>query len=454
MRIHILGICGTFMGGLALIAKEAGFEVCGADANVYPPMSTQLAEQGIRLIEGYRGEDLEPPPDCVVVGNAMSRGNPAVEAMLNRNLSYTSGPQWLFEQVLRERWVLAVAGTHGKTTTASMLAWILEDTGLEPGFLIGGVPENFGISARLGHGPFFVVEADEYDTAFFDKRSKFVHYHPRTLVLNNLEFDHADIFDDLAAIQRQFHHLVRIVPGEGLIITHDGDPNLDQVLTMGCWTPRQSFGAESAQADWEARLLSPDGSRFEVSLGGEPQGCVEWELLGSHNVNNALAAIAAARHAGVPASQAVEALGRFQGVKRRLQVRARANGITVYDDFAHHPTEIRMTLAGLRARVGDARVIAVLEPRSNTMRMGVHQASLAASLREADRTVLFQPADLSWDLAGVAGALDGRATVLETIEGVVDHLVADLRQGDHVLIMSNGSFGGLHDKLVTRLNKH
>ena len=452
MHIHILGICGTFMGGIAALARAAGHHVTGSDANVYPPMSTQLEALGIEIFEGYEPAHLDPVPDCVVVGNVMTRGNPAVEHVLNRRIPYTSGPQWLSEHVLRERWVLAVAGTHGKTTTTSLLAWILEAAGLEPGFLIGGVPENFGVSARLGNGPFFVVEADEYDTAFFDKRSKFVHYHPRTLILNNLEFDHADIFPDLAAIQRQFHHLVRTVPGQGLILANALDQNLEATLAMGCWTPVEQFAIGSGE--WQARLQVPDGSRFEVVHEGRPVGVVEWEMIGDHNVTNALAALAAARHAGVPAQQAVAALADFRGIKRRMQLRAEVGGVRVYDDFAHHPTAIHTTLAGLRARVGAARIIAVLEPRSNTMRMGVHRRELAPALAEADRVLLFQPGDLKWSLEEVAAAMPERASVHETVDSIVKELADSLRPGDHVLILSNGSFHGLHDKLIMQMEQH
>ncbi len=456
MHIHILGICGTFMGGIALLAREAGHEVSGSDANVYPPMSTQLAAQGIALQEGYEPAHLEPAPDCVVVGNAMARGNRAVEYVLNRGLTYTSGPQWLAKHVLAGRWVLAVAGTHGKTTTSSMLAWILEYAGLKPGFLIGGVPQNFGISARLGEAPFFVVEADEYDTAFFDKRSKFVHYRPRTLIMNNLEFDHADIFPDVAAIRRQFHHLVRTVPGNGLIVMPGDDAELDRVTEMGCWTPVERFRVGQAAAEgalWNAVNIAPDGSRFEVHVQGRPVGTVEWTQLGCHNVHNALAAIAAARHAGVPAEVACAALAEFQGVKRRLEVRGEVGSVRVYDDFAHHPTAIATTLDGLRGRVGNERIIAVLEPRSNTMRMGVHKDSLAPSLELADQVVLYQPAGLGWDLSGVAAALGTRARVLHSIDDIVTHLVSVMRPRDHVLIMSNGGFGGLHERLLQALQE-
>ncbi|HYQ71446.1 MAG TPA: UDP-N-acetylmuramate:L-alanyl-gamma-D-glutamyl-meso-diaminopimelate ligase [Gammaproteobacteria bacterium] len=451
MHIHILGICGTFMGGIALLARELGVVVSGSDANVYPPMSTQLAAAGIGLQAGYAAAHLEPVPDCVVIGNAMSRGNPAVEHALNSGMDYTSGPQWLAEHVLRDRWVLAVAGTHGKTTTASMLAWILEYAGLAPGFLIGGVPQNFGCSARLGAGEFFVVEADEYDTAFFDKRSKFVHYRPRTLVLNNLEFDHADIFPDLAAIQTQFHHLVRTVPGNGLIVTHGDDPNLATVMEQGCWTPLETASQRPLASDWGSRKQSGDGSRFEVLLGGEVSATVSWEQLGDHNVQNALVAIAAARHAGVPVAQSAAALQSFDGVKRRMEVRGRVRGIAVYDDFAHHPTAIATTLQGLRRRVGAARILLVVEPRSNTMRMGVHRDTLAASLEGADRIWLYEPPDLAWPLSEVAEAVRAPAAVSDSVDGLVADVAGVARSGDHILVMSNGAFGGIHEKLLAAL---
>ncbi|MEW7981416.1 MAG: UDP-N-acetylmuramate:L-alanyl-gamma-D-glutamyl-meso-diaminopimelate ligase [gamma proteobacterium symbiont of Phacoides pectinatus] len=450
MHIHILGICGTFMGGIALLARALGHRVSGSDANVYPPMSTQLEQAGITLSEGYHPDHLRPAPDCVVVGNAMSRGNPAVEYLLDAGLPYTSGPQWLAEHVLRGRWVLAVAGTHGKTSTASLLAWILEEAGLEPGFLIGGVPGNFGVSARPGGSPFFVVEADEYDTAFFDKRSKFVHYHPRTLVLNNLEFDHADIFDDLAMIQRQFHHLVRTVPGSGLIVAPGAGEALDEVLAMGCWTPLERFSATGA-ARWQARLLAAHGGDFEVLLDGDSQGRVEWTQSGMHSVDNALAAIAAARHAGVHPALAIEALGRFLSVKRRMEVRGVVAGVTVYDDFAHHPTAIETTLRGLRARVGGARILAVLEPRSNTMRMGVHAARLPASLEAADEVLVYSPPDLGWDAGGVFAPLGERARIYSRVEEIVHALAGRARAGDHLLVMSNGGFENIHQRLLDAL---
>jgi UDP-N-acetylmuramate: L-alanyl-gamma-D-glutamyl-meso-diaminopimelate ligase len=451
MHIHILGICGTFMGGVALLAREHGVQVSGSDANVYPPMSTQLSEQGIALKEGYEAAHLDPAPDCVVIGNAMSRGNAAVEYTLNEGLAYTSGPQWLSEQVLRDRWVLAVAGTHGKTSTASILAWILEYAGLSPGFLIGGVPVNFGISARLGSGPFFVVEADEYDTAFFDKRSKFVHYHPRTLILNNLEFDHADIFQDLAAIQTQFHHLVRTVPGNGLIITNASDTNLDSVLERGCWTAVERVSLQAGSSHWQGQKQTDDGRCFDVLLDGKHRGTVNWEQLGDHSVHNALAAIAAARHAGVPLAQAIAALGEFRGVRRRLEVRGEVNGITVYDDFAHHPTAIATTLQGLRRRVGDARILLLLELRSNTMRMGVHRDTLAASFAGADLVWLHEPPGMEWSLADAAATTAVPVAIKASIEAITADVVAHARPGDHILVMSNGAFGGIHEKIVKAL---
>jgi len=450
MKIHILGICGTFMGGLALLARESGVEVEGSDANVYPPMSTQLEAQGISLKQGYRAAHLDPAPDQVVVGNAMSRGNEAVEQVLNRGMRYTSGPQWLSEHILQDRWVLAVAGTHGKTTTASMLAWILEHAGLNPGFLIGGVPNNFGVSARLGESPFFVIEADEYDTAFFDKRSKFLHYRPRTLILNNLEYDHADIFPDLASIQRQFHHLLRIVPGNGLLLVNANEANLSEVLDMGCWTPLETVSAGTFPAQWQVRPVVADGSHFDVLLDGHSQGEVCWSQLGEHNMHNALSAIAAARHAGVPVSQSIEALCRFSGVKRRMEMRGEVNGVMVYDDFAHHPTAIASTLAGLKQQDG-GRVLIALEPRSNTMRLGVHREQLATSLGQADAVWLFQPDDLSWDLHDVSASMIVPVQVSNQLDEMVDSIVAEARSGDRLVVMSNGGFGGIHEKLLTAL---
>jgi UDP-N-acetylmuramate: L-alanyl-gamma-D-glutamyl-meso-diaminopimelate ligase len=450
MKIHILGICGTFMGGVALIARELGHAVSGSDANVYPPMSTQLEAAGITLMEGFDADHLDPPPDQVVVGNAMSRGNPAVEYMLDRGLSYVSGPQWLAENVLHDRWVLAVSGTHGKTTTSGMLAWILESAGLHPGFLIGGVPQNFALSARAGDAPFFVVEADEYDTAFFDKRSKFVHYRPRTLVMNNLEFDHADIFDDLEAIQRQFHHLVRTVPGNGLIISPLNDGNLHDVLDMGCWTPVEHFDPR-IEASWHVANAAPDGSRFDVICETERVGTVEWPLTGQHNVSNALAALAAARHVGVPPSVGTQALSTFENVRRRMELLGEINAVRVYDDFAHHPTAIRMTLDGLRKQVGEQRILAVLEPRSNTMRMGVHAATLADSLTEADQVWVRVPEDLGWDAAAVLRRLGARLHVCGDTQSIVDQVGKVATAGDQILVMSNGGFEGIHQRLLDRL---
>ncbi|CAE6956478.1 UDP-N-acetylmuramate:L-alanyl-gamma-D-glutamyl-meso-diaminopimelate ligase [Pseudomonas sp. BMW13] len=449
MHIHVLGICGTFMGSLAVLAKELGHRVTGSDANVYPPMSTQLEAQGIELLQGYDPAHLQPAPDLVVVGNAMSRGNPAVEYVLNQGLPYVSGPQWLADHVLQGRWVLAVAGTHGKTSSSSMLAWVLEHAGMSPGFLIGGVPQNFGISARLGGTPFFVVEADEYDSAFFDKRSKFVHYRPRTAILNNLEFDHADIFPDLAAIERQFHHLVRTVPGEGLVIHPASETALARVIEMGCWTPVQTTG-DGGQ--WQARLLAADGSRFEVSFEGKVEGTVEWNLTGQHNVANALAVLAAARHVGVVPALGIEALGRFVNAKRRMEKVAEVNGITVFDDFAHHPTAIATTLDGLRKRVGDdTQVIAVIEPRSNSMKLGAHRDGLAESAVQADAVFWYAPANLGWDLAATVAGASNPTRVCDSLEAIIDGVKALARPGTQVVIMSNGGFGGLHGKLAQAL---
>ena len=444
------------MGGIAAIAKSAGHRVTGSDRSVYPPMSTQLAALGIEVVEGYEPGQLDPPPDVVVVGNVMTRGMPVIEAMLDRGIPYASGPEWLAHEVLKSRWVLAVAGTHGKTTTSSLLAWILEHAGLEPGFLIGGVPENFGASARLGRPPYFVIEADEYDTAFFDKRAKFVHYRPLTAVLNNLEFDHADIYPDVASIERQFHHLVRTVPGSGRIVWNAADARLHETLALGCWTPCEGFsraGADGAQ--WTARSVAgaEDFSRFEVLENGRSCGVVEWTLIGAHNVDNALAAIAAAHHAGVAPAQSIAALREFRGIARRMQLKAEIGGIRVYDDFAHHPTAIETTLDGLRRRVGPQRIVAVLEPRSNTMRMGVHRSSLAPSLAGADEVWLYAPADLGWDAGEVLRALGSRGRLAADIEQLARELAKCLRPGDNVLIMSNGGFGGLHGKLVAALEQ-
>jgi UDP-N-acetylmuramate: L-alanyl-gamma-D-glutamyl-meso-diaminopimelate ligase len=455
MHVHVLGICGTFMGGVAAIARAAGHRVSGSDRNVYPPMSTQLAALGIELSDGFGAEQLKPRPDVVVVGNVCTRGMPVVEALLESGIPYSSGPEWLAREVLAERWVLAVAGTHGKTTTAAMLAWILEDAGLSPGFLIGGIPGNFPQSARLGEAPFFVIEADEYDTAFFDKRAKFVHYRPRTLVLNNLEFDHADIYPDLAAIERQFHHLIRTVPGSGRILVHAHDANLARVLAQGCWSEVERFAREGDSGPaplWTADLAAgSDGSEFAVRVGGQICGTVRWPLMGLHNVDNALAAIAAARHAGVPPARACAVLAEFAGVRRRMELRGTAAGVRVYDDFAHHPTAIATTVEGLRRRVGGERIIAVLEPRSHTMRIGTHRDTLADSLRGADSVWLYSPPDLGWDADGALTALGGKAHVAKDMEALIAGLGHELRSGDHALLMSNGGFGGLHERLLESL---
>jgi UDP-N-acetylmuramate: L-alanyl-gamma-D-glutamyl-meso-diaminopimelate ligase len=434
------------MGGIAVLARAAGHRVTGCDANVYPPMSTQLEAAGIELIEGFGADQLGLSPDLWVVGNVVARGNPLMEAVLDAGGRYVSGPQWLAENVLAGKWVLAVAGTHGKTTTSSMLAWVLEDCGLEPGFLIGGVPQNFGISARLTARRPFVIEADEYDTAFFDKRSKFVHYRPQTAVLNNLEFDHADIFPDLAAIETQFHHLVRTVPGSGRIVANGGDAALDRALARGCWTPVERFGGDAGE--WQAAPV--DATSFDVVHRGATLGRVRWPLLGEHNRMNALAAIAAARHAGVDPAAAIAALGRFENVKRRLEVRGTVRGVTVYDDFAHHPTAIATTVAGLRSKVGAARILAVLEPRSNTMKLGVMKAALPGSLGDADRVYCYS-GGLGWDPAAALAPLGDRVRVDDDLERLAGAIAAEARDGDHVLVMSNGGFGGLHGKLLARL---
>ncbi len=449
MHLHILGICGTFMGGIAAIARAAGHTVTGCDANVYPPMSDQLRALGIELIEGWDAGQADIGADIFVVGNVVTRGKqPLMEAILDRGLPYTSGPQWLADTMLRDRWVLAVAGTHGKTTTSAMLAWILEDAGLAPGFLIGGIPQNFGLSARLTDSPFFVIEADEYDTAFFDKRSKFVHYRPRTAILNNLEYDHADIFPDLAAIETQFHHLLRTVPGSGLIVANGQDSNLDRVLARGAWTPVERFGSATG---WQAGPPDADGS-FDVSLSGIFQGRVNWTAFGEHNRMNALAAIAAARHAGVPAAAAIDALARFDNVKRRMEVRGSVRGITVYDDFAHHPTAIATTIEGLRRKAGAARILAVLEPRSNTMKLGTMKAQLPDSLAGADQIYCYG-ADLGWDARAALVPLGDKASVFDDLDALVARLAEDAQAGDQVLVMSNGSFGGIHDKLLDALRQ-
>jgi UDP-N-acetylmuramate: L-alanyl-gamma-D-glutamyl-meso-diaminopimelate ligase len=454
LHIHILGICGTFMGGLAVIARQLGYQVSGSDQNVYPPMSTQLEQQGIQLMNGYCAENLDSNPDVVIIGNALSRGNPEVEEVLNRGLNYVSGPQWLAEHVMHDKWVLGVAGTHGKTTTASMLSWILEHQGFNPGFLIGGIPLNFGISARLGGGPenksgFFVIEADEYDSAFFDKRSKFVHYKPRTAILNNLEFDHADIFPDLDAIKRQFHHLVRTIPGEGLIISPECDANINDVLAMGCWTPVENTSI-NANAQWNVELLKADGSQFSVLFENNQQGIIEWSLTGEHNVYNAISAIAAANHIGILPKDAIAALSQFENVNRRMEVLAKINGVTLYDDFAHHPTAIATTLDGLRKQVGKERIIAIVEPRSNTMRLGVHTETLAKSLANADLAIMYQPQNLDWDLSKLNSYADN-IEIYQSLDGIIAKLKVEACAGGHFVLMSNGSFGGIYQRLQEEL---
>ena len=446
MHVHILGICGSFMGGIAAIAKSLGHKVTGSDKNVYPPMSTQLEALGIELTEGYCESQFDPAPDMVVIGNAMSRGNPAVEYVLNRNLPYTSGPQWLLDNLLKDRWVIGLSGTHGKTTTSSMVAWILEHAGLNPGYLIGGVPENFGVSARVGESPFFVIEADEYDSAFFDKRSKFVHYRPKTLVINNLEFDHADIFADLGAIQTQFHHLVRMVPENGLILTPNNTPTIEDMLKKGCWSSRQSLGKE-----WHAELLKKDGSEFNVLHNGVIVGTVAWSLLGQHNVDNALMAIAAAHHAGVTLPDAIDALSFFKNVKRRMEVKGEVNNITLYDDFAHHPTAIATTLDGLRKKVGNARILAVLEPRSNTMKMGVHKDTLANSWQKADEVYLYEPEGMDWSLVDSVAHSNAPTHCFRDVEKIVQGVCNVAQPGDHILVMSNGGFEGIHGRILDAL---
>ncbi|MCB1836162.1 MAG: UDP-N-acetylmuramate:L-alanyl-gamma-D-glutamyl-meso-diaminopimelate ligase [Alcanivoracaceae bacterium] len=448
MHIHILGICGTFMGSLAQLARALGHTVTGADANVYPPMSDQLRAAGIHIIEGYDAEQLKPEPDLVVIGNAMSRGNPAVEAVLNRGLRYTSGPQMLADVILPGRWVIGVAGTHGKTTTTSMVAWLLEAAGLKPGYLIGGVPGNFDTSARLGDTPFFAVEADEYDTAFFDKRSKFVHYRPRTAILNNLEFDHADIFDDLAAIQKQFHHLVRTIPGNGRIILPQGEQALDEVLAKGCWSEVERFGAG---ADIDVQLLRDDGSEFALYEKGQKVAQVRWGMSGLHSVNNGVAALLAARHCGVPLAQGAEMLADFQGVKRRMELVGEVAGVRVYDDFAHHPTAIATTLQGLRRKVGNEKILAIIEPRSNTMRMGVHRARLPESVADADEVIWYQPPGIDWSLDDVVAASTVPSRTLDAIDAIIEDICQRRGEPLNVVIMSNGGFAGIHRKLVAAL---
>lgn len=448
-HIHILGVCGTFMGGVAIIAKQMGYRVTGSDINVYPPMSTFLTENGIEIIPHFETSQLQPAPDMVIVGNAMKRGNPCVEYILDNQLPYTSGPQWLHDNVLRERWVLAVSGTHGKTTTTGMLAWILEQNGLSPSFLIGGIAGNFGVSARLGESNFFVIEADEYDTAFFDKRSKFVHYNPKTLIINNLSFDHADIFDDLKAIQRQFHHMIRTIPSSGLILSDKTEQSVKETLDMGCWSHKQFLGEEQ---DWYAQRISNDCTHFAVFHKGEKTAEVNWSIVGQHNMHNALMAIAATHHAGVSVENACAALATFVNAKRRLEVKGEVNGITVYDDFAHHPEAIQATLTALRDKIGGSvRILAVLEPRSNTMKMGIHKDDIAPSLVRADYVFVLQPDNIPWDVSDITNKCLQPAKWTANLERLVDMVVAEAQPTDHILVMSNGSFGGIHQKLLDKL---
>lgn len=448
-HIHILGICGTFMGGVAMIARELGYHVTGSDTNVYPPMSTFLENHGIEIIPNYDVAQLQPAPDLVVIGNAMSRGNPCVEYVLDNQLNYTSGPQWLHDNLLKDRWVLAVSGTHGKTTTTGMLAWILEKNGIDAGFLIGGVAGNFGISARAGSSKFFVIEADEYDSAFFDKRSKFVHYTPKTLIINNIEFDHADIFDDLKAIQRQFHHLVRTMPQSGCILSAVSDQNVQDTLKMGAYSQLQFIGEGK---EWFAKPLVTDCSAFEVYQFGQKAGVVQWQIIGAHNMHNALMAIAASHHAGVSVAGACEALGSFINANRRLEVKGEVRGVTVYDDFAHHPTAIEATIGALRSKVGkEARILAVLEPRSNTMKMGVHKEEIAPSLKDADAVFVYQPETIPWQVSVITDALTQPAKWSANLDELVDAVTREAKIGDHILVMSNGAFGGIHAKLLDKL---
>ena len=450
-HIHILGICGTFMGGVAMIAKQMGYHVTGSDTNVYPPMSTFLEEQDIQIISNYDVAQLQPAPDMVIIGNAMKRGNPCVEYVLENNLKCTSGPQWLHDHLLRDRWVLAVSGTHGKTTTTGMLTWILEQNGLKPGFLIGGIAGNFGISARLGESPYFVIEADEYDTAFFDKRSKFVHYNPRTLIVNNISFDHADIFDDLKAIQRQFHHMIRTIPASGLVLSSASEQSAKETLALGCWSQQQFLGKDN---EWFAERITNDASHFAVFHHGEKVAEVKWNVVGQHNMHNALMAIAAAHHAGVSIEDACKALGSFVNAKRRLEVKGEVNGITVYDDFAHHPEAILATLTALRDKVGGGvRILAVLEPRSNTMKMGVHKDEIAPALGRADEVFMLQPEQLPWEVADIANQCVQPAYWNANLDRLVDMIVAEAQPTDHILVMSNGSFGGIHQKILDKLKQ-
>lgn len=456
MNLHILGICGMLMGSLALLAKQSGHQVSGSDQNVYPPMSTQLSEAGITLMRGYHASHLKPDPDLVIIGNAnLPRGNPAVEYVLDRGLDYVSGAEWLARYILKDRWVIAVAGTHGKTTTASMVAWILESAGLEPGFLIGGIPNNFQESARLGNKPFFVIEADEYDTSYFDRRSKFLHYRPRTAILNNLEYDHADIFPDLGAIQEQFHLLVRSIPGKGRIIRPEQDAALDSVLEKGCWTQVEYISCHHADQGWSAVPVTDDCREFDILIDGTRMGRVKWDLLGQHNMHNAQAALAAARHAGIEPETAIDAMCSFKGVKRRMELLFETGLTRIYEDFAHHPTAIETTLKGLRASVGDAEIIAVIEFASHTMKKGVHRDSLAAACHPANKVMWFKPDSLAWRLEDLVQSDADRFSMHTSTDEIVNMLatvIHDPSRAQHILIMSNGSFDGIYDKLRTRFN--
>ena len=451
-HIHIPGICGTFMGSLALLAKAKGFHVTGSDTNIYPPMSTLLEKHKLVIYDSFDPAHLNPAPDLIVVGNALSRGNPEIEHMLNAGLPYTSGPAFLAEHILKDKWVLAVAGTHGKTTTAAMLAWILDYTKKAPGFLIGGIPLNFGVPSRLGETDFFVIEADEYDTAFFDKRSKFIHYHPKTTVINNLEFDHADIFDDLKSIQKQLHHLIRTLPANGLIIVPENDTAISETLSMGRWTPVEKIGEKGR---WKAQLTESDGSSFTVLWDNEVQGSINWQLTGEHNVQNALSAVAAACHAGIQPALACEALTSFAGIKRRMELLAEIKGVRIYDDFAHHPTAIAVTLNGWRQHVGDIRrIFAVIEPGSNTMKQGIHQHTLADTVNQADEVIWFEPDGLCWSLEQVARSSSVPSSVFHHTSDIINYLLETTQPGDDVIIMSNSDFNNLHNQLIKLLQTH
>lgn len=447
MRIHIMGVAGTFMAGLARIAKQLGHDVTGSDKGViYPPMSTQLEDDGIKVFAGYDAANLDPRPDLVIVGNAVSRGNPEFEALLNSTIPYVSGPQWLYEHVLREKHVLAVSGTHGKTSTTTMLTRVLLDSGIDCGYLIGGVPRDLPGSATLGNSPYFVIEADEYDSALFDKRSKFMHYHPRTLILNNLEFDHADIFKDLDAIKAQFHHMIRTIPSEGLIVANGGDENIKDVLSMGSWTPIQTFDIK--QGDWTANLINADGSEFEVFHQGQSQGSITWALTGEHNVANALATIVAANHINVPVKKAIESLCKCLLPKRRMEIIAEKDGVTIYDDFAHHPTAFEKTLQGLRAKVGDKKIIVCLEMRSFTMRTGHHGNNVMKGLDKADEVLLLKPEAIEEKDANALSKAHKACTIMPDVDTLMEQAFASAKTGDHIVLMSNGSFDGLREKIV------